>query len=149
VEAVERFEPGRRCSFRTFANRVTRRRIQDALRRIERDPLRHSSRDMEELEQLYVEESLAQDPDDVRLQAGIDPTDPGAASLLTLVAVFHGSACRALELRTRAMLFLSSVGRFRQREIAQLLGITEARVSQILREAKNHLSRSVSIRIDR
>lgn len=149
IEAVERFEPGKRCSFRTFANRVMRRRIQDALRRIEGDPLRHSSRDVEQLEHLYVEEPLAADLDDVPLQAATGSRAAGTGGTLPLLAVLDGDAYRSLNLAAKAALHLRFSAKFRQREIAQVLRISRPRVSQILREATSALQVEYSMRIDK
>ncbi|NUQ61894.1 MAG: sigma-70 family RNA polymerase sigma factor [Pirellulales bacterium] len=131
MEAVERFEVGRRCGFPAYAGRVMRSRIRDALRRIAGDRLRRSSRDVE---QLCAEESLVPDLDDVPWQATVGSPAPGTAGRLPLLAVVDGHAYQPLDLRAKAILHLRFSARFRQREIAQVLGITQPRVSQILRE---------------
>lgn len=143
VEAVERFDPAKDSGFPGYAWLVMRSRIQDALRLVGSDPLRRARRDVE---RLYVEEPPAQEPDEAPLQSIAGGPAPGAAVASPLVAMLGEDDYRALELRARAILHLRFFGDFRQREIAQLLGITEARVSQILRKVKICLSRSVSLR---
>ncbi len=94
IEAVERFDSGRKCSFPTYARRVMQSRVNDALRQIDRQPLSGS---------------------------------------------IYDEAYQALGLQARAVLCLFHAGKFRQREIAQLLRITQPRVSQIVRETTNKL----------
>ena len=151
VEAVEQFDRHKSDNFRGFAEMVMRRRVTDALR--QHGPRReHDARPYSPV-RANVEATLSQQlgrrPSEEELDQFVrqDSTNARAESASMTQRNHRTSrnpyalnaameASRVLDVRDAAILHLYLVGDFSQQKIAELFGITQPRVSQILHAAR-------------
>lgn len=155
VEAVEQFDPKKSDNFRSYAEMVMRRRVTDALRRHGASPchLEAGESRLREKMEMALCQQLGRRPSEEELDqflrqhmenadAEIAPTrqtqrlkNRGRGKPASLSDGTDG-ACRSLDVRNTAILRLYLDGNFSQQRIAEFFGITQARVSQILHQAR-------------
>jgi RNA polymerase sigma factor (sigma-70 family) len=155
VEAVEQFDPKKSDNFRIYAEMVMRRRVTDALRRYGPSPGHLEARDntLREKNEMALSQQMGRRPSEEELdqflrqhmQNADAETAPkrqtqrlrnrGRGKPASLSDGTDG-ACRSLDVRNTAILRLYLDGDFSQQRIAEFFGITQARVSQILHQAR-------------
>ncbi len=155
IEAVEQFDPTKSDDFPSFAQMVMRRRVTDALRRHDAGPCHGGAPD--DKQRVRMETALSQQlgrrPSEEELdqflgnnaQNAIAQTAPKRRArrgenrcLVKREPSSFGTdgAPRSLEVRNAAILRLYLEGDFSQQRIAELFGITQARVSQIVQQVR-------------
>ena len=154
VEAVEQFNPEKSRDFRRYAELVMRRRVTDELRRHDRDLWRLRTLDSKRRHaRQLLSQKLGRTPSEEELDEFLRPKPQNAGGgHRPPVARMHRSPSsssstksgteegfQSRDLRDQAILDLYLRGNSSQKKIAELFGITQARVSQIVSRVRRRL----------